>query len=106
MKKSQKRKRKPWFRLLIGRLYFHRNLPVSYCFRQWLFEMVRPENLTVYQHCYVPGEEFYAVMDPDMERSFWGEVKIAEDVFQPLSDEALKAIISPKTCSDTPHQSV
>lgn len=100
-----KKKKRHWFRSLIGRLYFHVDLPVSYCLRRWLFEMVQPENLTVIQLCYVPGEEQYALMDPDMNRICWCLVKVDENVFQPLPAEALAAIISPKTCSDTSHQS-
>lgn len=90
------------------RLFVHlgNDLPISYCIRRWLFEMVKPENLTVIQFCYVPGEESYALTDPNLNRICWGSVKVGEGVFQPLPAESLAAIISPGTCSDTSHQSV
>lgn len=92
-----------WFRYLIHKLINGFDLPASYCFRLWLFEMVRPKNLTVKQFCFVPGEEFYELIDPDETLMTWGSVKVGENVFQPMPEEVLKEIISPKTCTETPH---
>ncbi len=105
-KGKSKKERKPWFRLLCCRLGHDYDLPLSYSLRRWLFELVQPRNLTVVQFQYVPGEELYGIIDPDMNRICWSDVKIDKGVFQPLPREALIAITSPKTCSDTSHQSV
>lgn len=103
--KKAKRRKMSWSRYLIHKLINGFDLPASYCFRLWLFELVKPKNLTVKQFCYVPGEERYELIDPDVNRMTWGSVKVGEDVFQPLPEESLKAIISPKTCIETSHQS-
>ena len=106
MKEKQKRKRKPWFRLLIGCLYHGAYTPVSYSLRQWLFDMIRPENLSIVAYDGMFRQGYCALADPDMNLTCWGQVNVIEGHYQYGFCEIETPLTSQKTCSDTPHQSV
>lgn len=101
-----KKKRKPWLRLLIGALYFNADYPPSYGFRQWLFDMARPENLSIIAYEGMNKQGYCSLADPDMNLCCWGQVKVIEGHYQFDFCEIETPVTSPKTCSETPHQSV
>ncbi len=100
-----KRKRRPWFRLLIGALYFNSDYPLSYCFCQWLFDMIRPENLSIIAYEGMDRRGYCSLADPDMNLCCWGQVKVIEGHYQFDFIEAEPPVTAPKTCSKTHHQS-
>ena len=107
MKEEQKakRKRRPAIRLLIGSLYFHYNQPVSYCFRRWLFDMVRPDNLSVLMYSGMVEQGYCSIADPDRDFECWGSVNVNTTCFGFSCDEKKIAATSQKTSSNISHQS-
>lgn len=103
--KNPRRRKRPIIRSLIGCLYFHGNQPVSYCLRQWIFDMIRPENLSIMAYDGMKHQGYCALADPDKDYDCWGQVKVIPSLYQFDFHEYETPVTSPKTCSDTPWQS-
>lgn len=102
--KGKPKKKKPWFRLLVGALYFNAGYPLSYCFRQWLFDMARPENLSIITYEGMERQGYCSLADPDMNLRCWGKVDVIKSCYQFGFLEVETPVTPPKTCSDTLHQ--
>lgn len=98
-------KRLPWYRLLAIHLRYHRERPLSYRLRKWLFDMVRPVKLTALLYEGMFNQGYCSIADPDTDFDCWGQVYV--DLLNPGRPFEIKIIpvTSPKTCSETSHQS-